>query len=161
MATRDKRVSLSGTYVSGIDCDIWSATQTVEVSIACPDPWLYSTTAKVYDPASASQWTVKNEGEEVGFVAQVKISGYVRIAGEDSKMAWDASADIPASTVLTLDTREGHRDLYYMDGTTRVSCLGYITEWHWPQMPHTTTEGYVRSTAVNGTLTLTERRGAI
>lgn len=146
-------------YVSGIECGLWSRRQEMEVTLTCPDPWLYSRQERTFQRDGATQWTVRNDGEEVGFVAEVGRSGYIRIAGETDRLAWDATALAPSGTNLTVDTREGHRDLYYMDGTARVSCLSCVTEWAWPTFPHG--DGYVRSTAAAGPLTIRERWGGL
>ena len=146
-------------YVSRVEYDLWSRRESVDVHLVCPDPWLYAKENKVFnlDTGSTTQWTVSNAGAEAGFVCQVGRSGYVRIAGQTPKLQWDASAVLSSTDVLTLDTREGHRDLYIESGGVRTSYIGYITEWNWPMIPHLPTVGYVRTTAGAGTLTVRER----
>lgn len=146
-------------YVKRVECDLWQQSQQIDITLVCPDPYLYSTVSKTV-PAETNQWSVVNEGEQVGCICQVSRTGYVRIAGSEDRLRWDASSVVTdPNAVLTLDMREGKRDLYYMDGTNKVSLLDYILEWNWFLLPHTP-DGHlvlVRSNAVNGTLTFTER----
>lgn len=133
--TRDRELVARG-YVSSIDYDPWSQSQTVEVTVQCLDPWLQAVSDTVFQPISTNQWTLTNPGAPVGFVAQVGRAGYVRIAGSSAQITWDASASLPADAVLTLDTREGHRDLYVESGGVRTSYLGSVTQWQWQDLPH-------------------------
>lgn len=161
VTTRDRVRTIYG-YVEAIYCDQWKQQQEIEIALACPDPWFYDMDTDVYQ-GETNQWTTRNSGAPVGFVAQVGPAGYVRIAGSQTKLAWDASAEVPAGTVLTLDTREGHRDLYIESGGVRTSYLHTITEWAWFNVPHSF-EGHVaivRCTAVAGTLTIRKRWAGI
>ena len=160
LTARDKDVTIQG-YVSQVDCDLWSSKQEATVTLTCPDPWFYSVEEQTYEPDSANQWTItQNRGSSVGFVAQVGCWGYVRYGDESQRLAWDCSSVLPADAVLTLDMREGHRDLYIETDGVRTSYLQYVTEWYWQVCPHLP-EGRVgivsSDGAVAGNLTVRER----
>ena len=147
-------------HVGAVDYDLWAMGQEVTVTLYCPDPWLYATESVTLEPASTTQWTVRvNRGVSVGFVAQVKPSGYVRIVGEDARLEWSIPATVlPSTSVLTLDTREGHRDLYLESEGVRTSYVEYITAWDWLQIPHIiSTAVGIRGTVVAGNLEYRER----
>ena len=160
LTTRDKDVTIRG-YVSQVDCDLWSSKQEATVTLTCPDPLFYNVEEQTYAPDSVNQWTItQNRGSAVGFVAQVGRSGYVRYGGETQKLSWDCSSVLSADAVLTLDMREGHRDLYIESGGVRTSYLQYITEGYWQTCPHLSEGrlGIVRSNgAASGNLTVRER----
>jgi len=158
LATSDKTVTIRA-YVGNVECDFWSQKEEITVTLTCPDPWFYNVEEQTYQPET-NQWTItQNRGSSVGFVAQVKRSGYVRYGGETQRLAWDCSQILPTTAVLTLDMREGHRDLYIEENGVRTSYLQYVTEWYWQTCPHLPEgrNGIVRSTAVAGTLTVRER----
>ena len=145
---------------AGISFDPWARSQEAEVHLVCPDPWLYGQTKTVALTDSNRQWTTENDGMAVGFVAQVGRAGYVRtkltaIDGYERRVTWDASSVLASDAVLTLDTRDGHWDLYIEENGVRTSYIQYITEWDFDTIPHGTRG--VRTTAGKGPLTFTER----
>lgn len=164
ITTRDKDVTARA-VVGEVDCDPWSRKEELTVTLTCPDPWLYSVEERTYQPDNVNQWTItRNRGASVGFVAQVGRAGYVRFGGETRKLQWDASSVLAADAVLTLDMREGHRDLYIESGGARTSYLQYITEWYWQTCPHLPEgrQGIVRSNgAAKGPLAIRERWAGI
>lgn len=146
--------------VGAVEVDPWSRSQVMEVTLVCPDPWLYATADRVSE-AGSSEWRVTNDGASVGFVAQVGRSGNARIGLNGTEyIRWNASAVLTSSDVLTLDTREGHRDLYIEANGVRTSYAEYITGWDWERIPKGTNLR-VRCTAVKGTLTIRERWAGI
>ena len=164
ITTRDKDVTARA-VVGEVDCDPWSRKEELTVTLTCPDPWLYSVEERTYQPDNVNQWTItRNRGASVGFVAQVGRAGYVRFGGETRKLQWDASSVLAADAVLTLDMREGHRDLYIESGGARTSYLQYITEWYWQTCPHLPEgrQGIVRSNgAAKDPLAIRERWAGI
>ena len=146
--------------VAGVDFDPWARSQVMEVHLVCPDPWLYGQTKTVELTDSNRQWTTENDGMAVGFTAQVGRAGYVRtkltaIDGYERRVTWDASSVLASDAVLTLDTRDGHWDLYIEANGVRTSYIQYITEWDFDTIPHGTRG--VRTTAGKGPLVFTER----
>lgn len=130
--TEDKDL-VAEAYVGAVECDPWARPQTAEVTLVCPDPWLYAREGRTFTAVAeggAYVWHVANRGASVGFVtnAYFKASGSVTAGGET--MTWSGAA-----ANMALDTREGSRDLFTL-GSARTSYVSAITAWAWPQVPH-------------------------
>lgn len=143
-----------------ISFDPWARSQEAEVHLVCPDPWLYGETKTVELTDSNRQWVCENDGMAVGFTAEVGRAGYVRtkqtaLDGYEKRLSWNASSVLSSDAVLTLDTRDGHWDLYTEEDGVRTSYIQYITEWGFDTIVHG--RKAVRTTAGKGLLTFTER----
>lgn len=126
--TEDKDL-VAEAYVGAVECDPWARPQTAEVTLVCPDPWLYARADRTFANERIGTeygWTVSNRGASVGFEADgLGSAGRVTAGGET--IAWSA----PVGD-LSLDTREGHRDLR----SSNASYVSSVTAWAWPQVPH-------------------------
>ena len=160
--TEDKDL-VAEAYVGAVECDPWARPQTVEVTLVCPDPWLYARQERQFPYETISTgtgwtgtgWRVSNRGAPAGFVVVgLANEGSVWAGGE--RIRWSAS---DTGLVLQLDTREGSRDLYSSSGG-RTSYISAITTWAWPQVPHgeSIVEGY---SSTGDSLRLKERWAGI
>lgn len=146
-------------YVAAVDVDPWARPQTAEVTLVCPDPWLYARAERTFTATpsgGAYAWVVSNRGASVGFVtnAYFKASGSVTAGGET--IAWTGAA-----ANMALDTREGSRDIFTVGPhDAHTSYVSAITAWAWPQVPHgeSTVTG---AESASHTLTIRERWAGI
>jgi len=137
--TKSKDV-VATAYVKRVEGNIWSPTQYMDVTLVCPDPYLYDKNETVYEALhSGAGWLVDNAGESVGFIAEVSgQNSSVTVNGQT--VSWENA--IGLSNNGYLDTREGHLDLYAeytsSSGTTRTTYVSYLTGWNFPQIPNGT-----------------------
>ena len=156
LAVGDRRMQAEA-VVGAVEADPFDKKAVMEVALTLPDPWLYNDEEDVY-AAGAGGWEFPNRGASVGIVAQVGRAGYVELDGQ--RIAWDASAELASTAVLTLDTREGHRGLFLDSGGTRTGYSHALTAWGWSEVPHGS-KVQISSDAPKGNVTIRERWAGI
>ncbi len=154
----DTKDLIAQAFVASIEVDPWASQQVMEVSLVCPDPWLYSRTEKSFTASvsgGTATWTVRNDGTTTGFLATgLAASGTASVG--TSSVTW-----ANATSGMSLDTREGSRDLFKPSGSARTSYLSSITAWGWPQIPFGEVTVEATVSASSPVLTIRERWAGI
>ena len=91
--TEDKDL-VAEAYVGAVECDPWARPQTVEVTLVCPDPWLYARQERQFPYETISTgtgwtgtgWRVSNRGAPAGFVVVGLANGTVGYIATDKAL---------------------------------------------------------------------------
>ena len=120
-------------YVESVNCDYFSNSETVQVSVICPNPyWQKSTdTTEVLDDTGLWTTIMNNSDDEAGFVLRVNFRDsdttflltiqqgiYVRQMG--------VAYNFVTGDELTIDTRKGHKSVKLLRGGVETNILAAL-----------------------------------
>lgn len=123
IGTHLREVQTSG-IVKRVECDLFKQAQEVDVTIVCPDPYLYSPREREMD----ANGVIRNPGLPVGIIAESD-------GGPVSDGTRTVSVGTLTPTAYILDTREGMKSVTRQ--STGASLMRYvILDSGWPQCGH-------------------------
>ena len=105
-------------FVKRVECDLYTARQSVEVEVICPDPYLYAPSPVEAD----SGGVIRNPGLPVGIVAE-SAGGSV---GDGERTFSLTTTNVP----YVLDSREGSKSVKRQGtGTSLMSSIASGSKW--------------------------------
>lgn len=114
------RKAVATGYVKRVECDLYTARQSVEVEVLCPDPYLYAPRPVEAD----SGGVIRNPGLPVGIVAESD-------GGPISDGTRTMSVGTLVPTAYVLDSREGSKSV--KKKSTGESLMRYVANGSgWP-----------------------------
>ena len=115
------REAVATGHVKRVECDLYARSQAVEITVLCPDPYLYAP-----EPVQMEGGAIANPGLPVGIVAE----GSGTTAISDGTRSF-ALTGVSSSVVFVLDTREGSKSV--KNKTTGDSLMSKVASGSgWP-----------------------------
>lgn len=136
--TTDNRELYTEGYVESIEVDLNANPQMIQVSIICPDPYLYDVD-ETEMPISTTAVNILNLGDsETGFVTTFVMSGFVaglQLTNSTTNKSFKLRYAFQTADILTLNTMRGQKSISLLRGTETINLINYIEDdTEWPQL---------------------------
>lgn len=136
--TTDNRELYTEGYVESIEVDLNANPQMIQVSIICPDPYLYDVD-ETEMPISTTDVNILNLGDsETGFITTFVMSGFVaglQLTNSTTNKSFKLRYAFQTADILTLNTMRGQKSISLLRGTETINLINYIEDdTEWPQL---------------------------